>query len=392
VGADRIVNAVAAFEKYRTAVVVVDFGTATTFDCVSERGEYLGGVIAPGIGISVEALFQRASKLPRVELVRPKNVIGKNTVNSMQSGILFGYTGLVDGIVERIRKEYKSPPRVIATGGLAHLIAAESATIERVDRTSRWTAPDLHERNREPGARRSHGPARHRFEPRQHHEEKHGHRVQFGGAARARREAVRVEALQGRNLKRAIRWTPFDAVPRTWGSRTGGEGLRREELCQLICKEFYHPTYYLNLGGCTWPGHEAAYNFFRKGSRWIVDPACAPRGSFGERSPPVGFLARTWSTGPSARSATRSPPRCGAARRTSRERGPWRPAEEAMTKSGMRARHGHPAPLGPHAGRRLRACARADMPRRSHDEGNPHEGSEEPRAHRTRRLREDEPR
>ena len=151
VGADRIVNAVAAFEKYRSAIVVVDFGTATTFDCVSERGEYLGGVIAPGIGISVEALFQRASKLPRVELVRPKHVIGKNTVHSMQSGILFGYVGLVDGIVERIRKEYKSPPRVIATGGLAHLIAAEAATIERVDENLTLDGLRiLYERNQEP--------------------------------------------------------------------------------------------------------------------------------------------------------------------------------------------------------------------------------------------------
>lgn len=151
VGADRIVNAVAAYEKYKSAVVVVDFGTATTFDCVSERGEYLGGVIAPGIGISVEALFQRASKLPRVELVRPKQVIGKNTVHSMQSGIVFGYVGLVDGIVERISREYKSPPRVIATGGLAHLIADESATIEGVDENLTLDGLRiLHERNREP--------------------------------------------------------------------------------------------------------------------------------------------------------------------------------------------------------------------------------------------------
>jgi type III pantothenate kinase len=150
VGADRIVNAVAAFEKYKEAVVVVDFGTATTFDCISERGEYLGGVIAPGIMISVEALFQRASKLPRVELVRPKNVIGKNTVGSMQSGILFGYVGLVDGIVERIRREYKTAPRVIATGGLAHLIAAESGTIELVDENLTLDGLRiLHDRNRE---------------------------------------------------------------------------------------------------------------------------------------------------------------------------------------------------------------------------------------------------
>jgi type III pantothenate kinase len=133
VGADRIVNAVAAFEKYKEGIVVVDFGTATTFDCVSAKGEYLGGVIAPGIMISVEALFQSASKLPRVEIVRPKQVIGKNTVGSMQSGILFGYVGLVDGLVERIKREYRMPPRVIATGGLAQLIAEESTTIERVD-------------------------------------------------------------------------------------------------------------------------------------------------------------------------------------------------------------------------------------------------------------------
>ncbi|MDP3939399.1 MAG: type III pantothenate kinase [Deltaproteobacteria bacterium] len=133
VGADRIVNAVAAFEKYQQAVVVVDFGTATTFDCISSRGEYLGGVIAPGIMISVEALFSRASKLPRIEVVRPKNVIGKNTVNSMQSGILFGYVGLVDGIVERIRAEYETPPKVIATGGFSTLIASESSTISLVD-------------------------------------------------------------------------------------------------------------------------------------------------------------------------------------------------------------------------------------------------------------------
>jgi type III pantothenate kinase len=133
VGADRIVNAVAAFDKYKGGVVVVDFGTATTFDCISPKGEYLGGVIAPGIMISVEALFDRASKLPRVEVIRPKQIIGKNTVSSIQSGILFGYVGLVDGLVERIRREYSQPPKVIATGGFAQLIASESTTIELVD-------------------------------------------------------------------------------------------------------------------------------------------------------------------------------------------------------------------------------------------------------------------
>jgi len=150
VGADRIVNAVAAFEKYQQGAVVVDFGTATTFDCISPRGEYLGGVIAPGIMISIEALFSRASKLPRIELARPKNVIGKNTVNSMQSGILFGYVGLVDGIVERICKEYETPPKVIATGGFAQLISSESATISQVDENLTLDGLRiLHERNRE---------------------------------------------------------------------------------------------------------------------------------------------------------------------------------------------------------------------------------------------------
>jgi type III pantothenate kinase len=132
VGADRIVNAVAAFERYKDGVVVVDFGTATTFDCISSKAEYLGGVIAPGIMISVEALFSKASKLPRVEVIHPKSVIGKNTVSSMQSGILFGYVGLVDGIVERIKREYATPPKVIATGGFSQLIAKESQTIEEV--------------------------------------------------------------------------------------------------------------------------------------------------------------------------------------------------------------------------------------------------------------------
>ena len=133
VGADRIVNAVSAYEHYRKSLIVVDFGTATTFDCISVRGEYLGGAIAPGIMISSEALFQRASKLPRVELVKPENVIGKNTVASMQSGIVYGYVGLIDGIVNRMKEEMGDNPFVVATGGLAQLIAADSETIDEVD-------------------------------------------------------------------------------------------------------------------------------------------------------------------------------------------------------------------------------------------------------------------
>jgi type III pantothenate kinase len=133
VGADRIVNAVAAFERYKKCMIVVDFGTATTFDYVSSKGEYIGGAIAPGIGISAEALVERTSKLPRVEIVKPKRVIGKNTTHSMQSGIFFGYVGLVDEIVRRMKKETRSNPKVIATGGLAGLIAGESETIEEVN-------------------------------------------------------------------------------------------------------------------------------------------------------------------------------------------------------------------------------------------------------------------
>jgi type III pantothenate kinase len=133
VGADRIVNAVAAYEKYKKSLIVVDFGTATTFDYVSPRGDYVGGAIAPGLGISAEALFERTSKLPRVEILKPKQVIGKNTIESMQSGIFYGYVGLVDEIVKRMKKEVKSNPKVIATGGLANLIADESQTIEEVN-------------------------------------------------------------------------------------------------------------------------------------------------------------------------------------------------------------------------------------------------------------------
>jgi type III pantothenate kinase len=133
VGADRIVNAVAAFEKVKGGVIVVDFGTATTFDCVTPKGEYLGGVIAPGVQISADALFTRAAKLPRVEIARPAKVVGRNTLHSMQSGIVYGYVGLVDGLVERLKEELGYPCSVIATGGLARMIAPMSKTIEEVE-------------------------------------------------------------------------------------------------------------------------------------------------------------------------------------------------------------------------------------------------------------------
>ncbi|MBN2332659.1 MAG: type III pantothenate kinase [Deltaproteobacteria bacterium] len=133
IGADRIVNAVAAYQQHKQSLVVIDFGTATTFDCVSAKGEYLGGIIAPGLQISIEALFQRASKLPRVEMIRPREVVGKNTVHSMQSGIVYGYLSLVEGLVSRISHELQTEPLVIATGGLAPLIARETATIDQVD-------------------------------------------------------------------------------------------------------------------------------------------------------------------------------------------------------------------------------------------------------------------
>lgn len=132
VGADRIVNAVAAIDQFNCPLVVVDFGTATTFDCIDGEGNYLGGAIVPGIGISTEALYQRASKLPRIELEKPKKVIGRNTIHAMQAGIIFGYAGQVDGIVERIKEEMQATPKVIATGGLAELIASETKTIEVV--------------------------------------------------------------------------------------------------------------------------------------------------------------------------------------------------------------------------------------------------------------------
>ena len=134
VGADRIVNAVAAYDKYHSSLVVVDFGTATTFDCVSQEGDYLGGAISPGIFVSSEALFQKASKLPRVEIfAAPKSAIARDTVSSMNAGIIFGYAGLVDGIVRRIKQEMRSIPRVIATGALAELVFKFSETIEAVE-------------------------------------------------------------------------------------------------------------------------------------------------------------------------------------------------------------------------------------------------------------------
>lgn len=132
VGADRIVNAVAAFSLYGGPIIIVDFGTATTFCAVSAEGEYLGGAIAPGIMISVEALFRAAARLSRVELKKPSHVIGKNTVESMQSGIFFGYVGQVDEIVRRIREQMTGTVRVIATGGMARLISEESSTIQEV--------------------------------------------------------------------------------------------------------------------------------------------------------------------------------------------------------------------------------------------------------------------
>ncbi|MEO3948082.1 type III pantothenate kinase [Gorillibacterium sp. CAU 1737] len=133
VGADRIVNAVAGIELYGAPLIIVDFGTATTFDYIDERAQYLGGAIAPGIGISTEALYRQAAKLPRIELARPKSSVGRNSVASMQAGIIFGFAGQVDGIVTRIREEFGTDPQVIATGGLAEMIASESRTIQRVD-------------------------------------------------------------------------------------------------------------------------------------------------------------------------------------------------------------------------------------------------------------------
>lgn len=134
VGADRIVNAVAAFDIYGGPIIIVDFGTATTFCAVSKNGDYLGGLICPGIKISMDALFEKAAKLPRVELIKPNTVIGKNTVSSMQSGVIHGFVGQVDYIVKKMKEEIDDKnTKVIATGGLSRLIASESSEIERIE-------------------------------------------------------------------------------------------------------------------------------------------------------------------------------------------------------------------------------------------------------------------
>jgi type III pantothenate kinase len=135
VGADRIVNGVAAFERFGGPCIVVDFGTATTFDAVSKKGEYMGGIIAPGIGIGAEALFVRTARLPRVDIRKPQknSIIGTNTVASLQAGLYYGYVGLVDGILERLIAELGGEPKVVATGGYAPLIASGSRYIQEVD-------------------------------------------------------------------------------------------------------------------------------------------------------------------------------------------------------------------------------------------------------------------
>ena len=133
VGADRIVNAVAAIHEYGSPLIIVDFGTATTYCYINDQRQYMGGAIAPGIGISTEALYSKAAKLPRIEITRPEGIIGKNTVAAMQAGIVYGYVGQVEGIVKRMKEQSKEVPKVIATGGLATLIAKESNMIDIID-------------------------------------------------------------------------------------------------------------------------------------------------------------------------------------------------------------------------------------------------------------------
>jgi type III pantothenate kinase len=133
VGADRVANAAAAHHLYSGPLILIDFGTATTLDVLSEEGDYLGGAIAPGILISAEALFERASKLPRVELVPPEHAIGKNTVNTMQSGIIFGYVGLIESLVKRMNRELGQEAYVVATGGLAKIIAGQTKVVKTVN-------------------------------------------------------------------------------------------------------------------------------------------------------------------------------------------------------------------------------------------------------------------
>jgi type III pantothenate kinase len=150
IGADLIANAAAAIKLYTTPIIIVALGTATAFGIVSKDAEYLGGVIAPGIGISLEALYTRTSALPRVDLVRPKKTIGQNTIAAMQSGTIFGWAGLIDGIVERIREELGEKAMVVATGGYANLIATESKTIDKVNPELTLQGIKLiHEMNRE---------------------------------------------------------------------------------------------------------------------------------------------------------------------------------------------------------------------------------------------------
>ncbi|GGL64273.1 type III pantothenate kinase [Sporolactobacillus putidus] len=133
IGADLIVNAVAAVHAYQVPIIVIDFGTATTYSYIDEKADYIGGAIAPGINISTEALYEKASKLPRIEIAKPPHIVGRNTIHAMQSGVLFGYVGQVEGIVTRMKKQAKSTPIVVATGGLCSLISNETSVIDHVD-------------------------------------------------------------------------------------------------------------------------------------------------------------------------------------------------------------------------------------------------------------------